>query len=275
MVALLKEFYGRGPTRAKSYYQDDLVVCLLRGGFSQVEQTLLEGGRGAAVIQQRMEFQDLMRDRFVAVIKDATGREVIGFMSGNQQGPDIMCEVFILAPTDLLDDGAPLTRKVPMPKTHAPGDLTTERPNPQAAAAQDRARSRATRRDASCLHLAGSTAEHARRRSLVNDALTAGQLTICSERHGLTHTVAVSGELDLATAASVETELMAVEATDAHLIILDLSGLTFMDTCGVHLIAAADARCRAAAKPLGLLRGPPHIQRVLTLAATDTLAFAA
>lgn len=38
MVALLKEFYGRGPTRAKSYYQDDLVVCLLRGGFSQVER---------------------------------------------------------------------------------------------------------------------------------------------------------------------------------------------------------------------------------------------
>jgi uncharacterized protein YbcI len=105
MVALMKEFYGRGPSRAKSYYQDDLVVCLLRGGFSQVEQTLLEGGRGSAVIEQRMEFQDLMRGRFEAVIKAATGRDVIGFMSGNQQGPDIMCEVFILAPTDLLDDG--------------------------------------------------------------------------------------------------------------------------------------------------------------------------
>jgi uncharacterized protein YbcI len=43
MVALLKEFYGRGPTRTKSYYEDDLVTCLLRGGFSRVEQTLLEG----------------------------------------------------------------------------------------------------------------------------------------------------------------------------------------------------------------------------------------
>ena len=104
MVALLKEFYGRGPTRTKSYFEDDLVVCLLRGGFSRVEQTLLEGGRGASVIQQRMDFQELMRERFVDVIADATGREVIGFMSGNQQDPDIMCEVFILAPTDLLDD---------------------------------------------------------------------------------------------------------------------------------------------------------------------------
>jgi uncharacterized protein YbcI len=105
LVALLKEFYGRGPTRAKSYYHDDLVVCVLRGGFTRVEQTLLDGGRGAAVIQQRMEFQELMRERFEAVIERATGRTVIGFMSGNQQDPDLMCEVFILAPTDLLGDG--------------------------------------------------------------------------------------------------------------------------------------------------------------------------
>jgi uncharacterized protein YbcI len=73
MVALLKEFYGRGPTRAKSYYQDDLVVCV-------------------------------MRERFTGVIEDATGRQVIGFMSGNQQHPDLMCEVFILGPTDLVDE---------------------------------------------------------------------------------------------------------------------------------------------------------------------------
>jgi uncharacterized protein YbcI len=104
MVALLKEFYGRGPTRTKSYYEDDLVVCVLRGGFSRVEQTLLDGGRGAAVIQQRMEFQEVMRNRFTGVIQDATGRPVIGFMSGNQQHPDMMCEVFILGPTDLLDE---------------------------------------------------------------------------------------------------------------------------------------------------------------------------
>lgn len=102
IVALLKEFYGQGPTRAKSYYQDDVVVCVLRGGFSRVEQTLLDGGRGAAVIQQRHEFQALMRDRFTAVIENATGKRVIGFMSGNQQSPDITCEIFILEPTDLV-----------------------------------------------------------------------------------------------------------------------------------------------------------------------------
>src|SRR6201989_1733087 len=83
LVALLKEFYGRGPTQAKTYYHDDLVVCVLRGGFTRVEQTLLEGGRGAAVIEQRMAFQDVMRDRFEAVVQQATGRPVVGFIGGN------------------------------------------------------------------------------------------------------------------------------------------------------------------------------------------------
>ena len=80
------------------------MVCVLRGGFSRVEQTLLDGGRGVAVIQQRMEFQEVMRKRFTDVIEGATGRPVIGFMSGNQQEPDLMSEVFILGPTDLLDE---------------------------------------------------------------------------------------------------------------------------------------------------------------------------
>ena len=49
-----------------------------------------------------MEFQEVMRDRFIAVIEHATGRPVMGFMSGNQQDPDMICEVFVLSPTDLL-----------------------------------------------------------------------------------------------------------------------------------------------------------------------------
>ena len=103
LVALLKEYYGVGPTQAKTYYHDDIVVCVMRGGFTRVEQTLLEGGRTAAVIQQRMEFQEVMRDRFSGVVEGATGRRVVGFMSGNQQEPDMICEVFVLAPTDLLE----------------------------------------------------------------------------------------------------------------------------------------------------------------------------
>ena len=104
MVALLKEFYGVGPTQAKTYYNDDLVVCVFRGGFTRVEQTLLAGDRSHAVIEQRMAFQEVMRDRFESVVERATGRTVIGFMSGNQQNPDMICEVFVLSPTSLADE---------------------------------------------------------------------------------------------------------------------------------------------------------------------------
>ena len=103
LVALLKEYYGRGPDKAKTYLSDDLVVCLLRGGFTPVEQTLREGGHGDDVIRQRMAFQDVMRHRFEQVVEHATGRRVVGFMSGNQQDPDMICEVFVLAPNDVVD----------------------------------------------------------------------------------------------------------------------------------------------------------------------------
>jgi hypothetical protein len=51
-----------------------------------------------------MAFQEVMRQRFEAVVQPATGRPVIGFMSGNQQDPDMTCEVFVLSPTDLLEE---------------------------------------------------------------------------------------------------------------------------------------------------------------------------
>jgi uncharacterized protein YbcI len=104
MVALLKEYYGVGPTQAKTYYHDDLVVCVLRGGFTRVEKTLAAGGRGDAAIDKRMAFQEVMRERFEAVVQAATERPVIGFMSGNQQDPDMLCEVFVLSPTDLVEE---------------------------------------------------------------------------------------------------------------------------------------------------------------------------
>ena len=99
VVLLLKEFYGVGPSEAKTYYQDDLVVCLLHGGFTRVERTLLEHDRGGTVIDQRLAFQKIMQERFEAVVERATGRSVIGFMSASQQEQDMICEVFVLSPS--------------------------------------------------------------------------------------------------------------------------------------------------------------------------------
>ena len=97
IVGLFKDYYGRGPDQARVYYIDDVVACILRGGFTRVEETLLEAGRRDVVIEQRMIFQDVMSDRFTALIEDVTGRQVVGFVSGNQPDPEMMVEVFVLA----------------------------------------------------------------------------------------------------------------------------------------------------------------------------------
>jgi uncharacterized protein YbcI len=97
IVALLKQYYGKGPTHTRTYAQDDLVVCVMRGGITAVEQTLLDAGRADVVRLQRVEFHEVMRDRMSAVVEDATGRCVVGFMSGTQYAPAMVSELFVLA----------------------------------------------------------------------------------------------------------------------------------------------------------------------------------
>jgi uncharacterized protein YbcI len=104
MVQLHKEFYGRGPEKAKTYYNGDLVVVLMRGGFTRVEETLLREGRGDSVIRQRADFQHVMLGRFTELIEQETGRKVVAMMSGSHQSPDLLAEVFVLESTDLLLD---------------------------------------------------------------------------------------------------------------------------------------------------------------------------
>ena len=92
-----------------------------------------------------------------------------------------------------------------------------------------------------------------------------GPLEMRSERRGDEHVIALSGELDLADAARVAEELVRAEQTDASRIILDLSGLQFIDTSGVRLIIEADARSRANGTRLRLVRGPRAVRRVFEI----------
>lgn len=98
-----------------------------------------------------------------------------------------------------------------------------------------------------------------------------GELSVRSDREGDIHTIALAGELDLATADAVEGELERVEASDAASIVLDLSGLTFMDSTGLRLLVNANTRSRSNGSRLILLRGGPAVQRVMQLSGIDGL----
>jgi anti-sigma B factor antagonist len=89
-------------------------------------------------------------------------------------------------------------------------------------------------------------------------------LTILSERRGSAHHVAPSGELDIATAELLERALLDAERTDADTIVLDLSGLDFIDSTGLRVVIAASERSGADGR-LGVIAGAPAVERLLDL----------
>jgi uncharacterized protein YbcI len=104
MVALHKECYGKGPTKARTTFNDNLIVCLLEGGFQRGERTLRDHGRGDAVQGQREAFQEVLRGRFVGTIERLTGRAVKAFISGVDLDSEMSAEVFVLEPMPELGD---------------------------------------------------------------------------------------------------------------------------------------------------------------------------
>jgi uncharacterized protein YbcI len=99
LVQLHHEYYGKGPTKARTYMVDDTLISILKGGFTTVEATLIDGGKAAAVHEMRRSFQAAMEDRFRAVVEGATRRSVIAYMSQIHSNPDIAVELFVLEPT--------------------------------------------------------------------------------------------------------------------------------------------------------------------------------
>jgi uncharacterized protein YbcI len=97
IVRLQAEYYGKGPTRAKTYITEDLVVVVLEESFTRAEKTLAERGEGAAVQHIRRRFQQQMAEDFTSVVEQATGRRVRVFLSDTDIAQDVSVETFLLA----------------------------------------------------------------------------------------------------------------------------------------------------------------------------------
>jgi uncharacterized protein YbcI len=120
IVHLLRENYGRGPSRAKSYAMDDCIVCVMRDGFTAHERTIVEGGDPGRVIAMRQDFQRLMEDRYRETIETITGRRVVAFLSQAHLEPDITLEIFFLDRP--MNGAAALNLDLPVVDRHADED---------------------------------------------------------------------------------------------------------------------------------------------------------
>jgi uncharacterized protein YbcI len=99
LVRLHSRYYGKGPTKAKTYLVNDTVVCILQGGFTTVERTLIDDGNVDAVYEIRRHFQQAMKEQFTAVVEAAMERKVVAYMSQIHQDPDLAVEIFVLEPS--------------------------------------------------------------------------------------------------------------------------------------------------------------------------------
>jgi uncharacterized protein YbcI len=97
IVRLFSEYYGRGPTRAKSYLLEDrYVVTVLRDTMTTVERTLAENGHVDMIRRVRLTFQEAMAAEFKGVVERALGRRVASYHSQILVEPDVGFEFFLL-----------------------------------------------------------------------------------------------------------------------------------------------------------------------------------
>jgi uncharacterized protein YbcI len=98
VVRLMAQRTGRGPTKARTTIDRDLIVVVLQNSLTSGEQFLADNDRAEQVLDMRRAYQAAMRSDCIAAIEALTDRTVTAFMSANHIEPDLAAEVFVLDP---------------------------------------------------------------------------------------------------------------------------------------------------------------------------------
>jgi uncharacterized protein YbcI len=98
VVKLLREYTGRGPTKARTYIYEDLITTVLRDTLTMGERSLLREGEVELVLGTRKAYQRTMGPQLVAAVEELSGRKVMAFLSDNHVEPDIAVESFVMMP---------------------------------------------------------------------------------------------------------------------------------------------------------------------------------
>ena len=106
VVRIFKEYYGTGPTKARTHVAENLIVVLLEGGWDRSEQALVAAGETGVVHQRRAALQGVSQPHLVDAIEECTGRSVLSFMSANDEERELAVEIFVLEPDSELSLGS-------------------------------------------------------------------------------------------------------------------------------------------------------------------------
>lgn len=95
VVRAQKQFFGKGPTEAKSYMLDDFLLIVMGGGLTTAEKTMLEFGQPDQVRQFRQLFENEMTEKLTEMVEQLTGRTVLSYQSQIMFDPDLVVEMFV------------------------------------------------------------------------------------------------------------------------------------------------------------------------------------
>jgi uncharacterized protein YbcI len=98
LMSLMNDYLGRGPVRARTYFSEDMIVCVLEDALTKLERNLAALGREDEVRQIRHLFQGALRDQAIAAVERVTSRRVVSFMSDHDVGQDLGAQIFVLEP---------------------------------------------------------------------------------------------------------------------------------------------------------------------------------
>ena len=95
VVGWYADRFGRGPTQAKAYVNDDYALIVLGGVQSQAEQTLVEQGDAEAVVNLRRAIKQAHKESLCGLVAELTGREVGTMISDHNALRDTSAMVFL------------------------------------------------------------------------------------------------------------------------------------------------------------------------------------
>jgi len=99
LVALHKEQFGRGPTRARTHFAGpDAVMCILEDALLPAERKMAEMGEAQRVRESRMAFQAATATEFIEAVETLLRRRVVAFGSATDVERNTVFENFALAP---------------------------------------------------------------------------------------------------------------------------------------------------------------------------------
>jgi anti-sigma B factor antagonist len=96
-----------------------------------------------------------------------------------------------------------------------------------------------------------------------------GVLEVRVERQGERMVIRASGELDIASARTLEEDLLGAIDSDASAIVLDLNRVSFIDSTGLRALVFAAAHARSQGGRLGMLCGSAPVQRALKVSGLE------